>query len=303
MNITDHEGAAAASSTFEIEHARQRKLKAQKATELSRRTLHRDEIIENCILYHDEYIIVANKPSGVLCVPGVHDNDSLANVVFDRFGSESNRVDQMIVHRLDMHTSGLVVFARTEVALKHLHTAFRDRKVRKQYEALVCGTLISNFGDVNLPLQRDPNFAPFMRVATVASQEESDRIIAALEHQGYKKMLRKPPKESLTTFQVVGREIYGGQSCTRVRLVPVTGRTHQLRVHCAAIGHPIIADPAYGYMGEAASNGGFSEDVMDKIYPRRADIELQRLVDKQVQLDEKKLCLHAKLLCFSHPIT
>lgn len=223
LNMTDHEDTSP-SSMFEMEHARQRKLKAQKATELSRRRLSRDEIIQNCILYHDEYIVVANKPSGVLCVPGARDNDSLANVVYDYFGCETNRVDQMIVHRLDMHTSGLVVFARKEEALKNLHTAFRDRKVRKQYEALVCGSLVSNFGDVNLPLQRDPNSAPFMRVATAASQEESARIIAALEHEGYKKMLRKPPKESLTTFQVVGREAYGGQSCTRVRLVPVTGR-------------------------------------------------------------------------------
>jgi len=211
----------------EEEHAQQRILKKQKAEELTKRGISSDfseEIIERYILYKDEHIVVANKPSGVLCVPGVHDRKSLANVVFDKYGNDSNRVDRMIVHRLDMHTSGLVIFARSDDVQKRLHELFRDRKVRKQYEALVCGNLASNQGEINLPLQRDYEFPPFMRVSTPASEEYTARAAETLEHRGWKKMMRKAPKDSLTTFEVVGREKYAGNTCTRIMLTPVTGR-------------------------------------------------------------------------------
>lgn len=80
-------------------------------------------------------------------------------------------------------------------------------------------------------------------------------------------------------------------------------RTHQLRVHCAAIGHPIVADPAYGFMGEANSNGGFSEESMGDVIPNRASLETQRNIDKTVRKIDQMLCLHAKYLSFPHPVT
>ena len=80
-------------------------------------------------------------------------------------------------------------------------------------------------------------------------------------------------------------------------------RTHQLRVHCAAIGHPIVADPAYGYMGEANSNGGFSESSISSSFPSRASLESQRRIDEAARRREQMLCLHAKYLSLPHPVT
>jgi len=90
---------------------------------------------------------------------------------------------------------------------------------------------------------------------------------------------------------------------TRVKYTPITGRTHQLRVHSAAIGHPIVADPLYGIYGEAHSNGGFDEDVMAEIAPGRASISLQKDINKAIQEEGKCMCLHAKELSFAHPVT
>ena len=225
------DSAITKSNSFEEEHARQRKIKAQLAEDLCNGKLFDpNEILERCILYRDEHIIVANKPSGVLCVPGVHDREtSLASILFQHFGNDSNRVDRMIVHRLDMHTSGLVIFARTDEVQKTLHGLFRDRDsakgVRKKYEALICGSLTSNDGEINLPLHRDIEYPPFMRVATDESTLLMENSIDALDaHDGWKKKVSKAPKESLTLFEVIGRELYGNEPVTRVNLTPVTGR-------------------------------------------------------------------------------
>ena len=196
---------------------RNRKLRAE---ELSNGLLFdKDDILANRIIYKDEYIIVVNKPSGVLCVPGVRakEDSNLASLIFRTFGNDSNRVDRMIVHRLDMHTSGLVLFARTDDVQKTLHSLFRNKgdTIKKTYEALLCGGLTSYDGEIDLPLHRDVRYPPFMRVATKESIDDVDDFMqTSLDHEGWKKKIKKAPKESLTTFEVIGREYYGGEMCT-----------------------------------------------------------------------------------------
>ena len=255
------------------------------------------------VIHDDEHIVVTDKPSGVLCVPGVNRNPSLLTVVYETYGCESDAMDSMAVHRLDMDTSGVIVFAKTDVALKAMHEIFRERRVCKSYEALLCGHLPFDAGIIDLPLQRDHQHPPFMRVSTPKSEEAAAQAVQDLNDHGWKKLLMKRPKPSQTEFQVISRETYGGDlPVTRVKYTPITGRTHQLRVHSAAIGHPIVADPLYGIYGEAHSNGGFNEDVMPEIAPGRASISLQKDINEAVQEEGKCMCLHAKELSFAHPV-
>ena len=256
------------------------------------------------VIYDDEHIVVADKPSGVLCVPGVNKNPSLLTVVYDTYGCESNVMDSMICHRLDMDTSGLVVFAKTNAALKSMHEIFRERQVSKSYEALLCGHLPYDNGVIDLPLQRDHKHPPFMRVSTPQSEEAAAQAVKDLISHGWKKLVMKRPKQSQTEFQVLSREMYCGKyPVTRVKYAPITGRTHQLRVHSAAIGFPIVADPCYGLYGEAHANGGFAEDILSQVSPERASTELQKQINEAVQAEGKCMCLHAKELVFAHPVT
>lgn len=192
-----------------------------------------------------------------------------------------------------------------------LQKAFRERNVEKEYEALVCGHLSNDFdsGCIDLPLQRDHRFPPFMRVATPESEKEAQNVVKDLNHAGWKKIVKKNSKQSQTLFRVIGREYLRDEELmislpvTRLHLTPVTGRTHQLRVHCAAIGHPILADPAYGIMGEASPNGGLEEEFIDRRMPSRANIQLQLDLDKYTKKYSRTMCLHAKRLSLKHPVS
>ena len=246
------------------------------------------------IVFEDEHIVVVNKPSGVLTVPGKDDNPSLNKAVFDRFGSESGRMDKMVVHRLGMDTSGLVVFAKTDSALRAMNTLFRTRNVTRKYEALVCGHVTSESGDIEFPLMRDYEYPPYMRVST----DEHQRALIGLDAGEVGKKILDSPKESLTKYEVVSKEDLDGKDVTRISLTSVSGRTHQLNVHCAAIGHPIVGDSVYGYGGEAAANGGLGDaDLPDD----KASAELQQAIAEAVS--GKPMCVHAKLISFVHPIT
>jgi tRNA pseudouridine32 synthase/23S rRNA pseudouridine746 synthase len=167
------------------------------------------------ILYQDDCLLVLDKPSGLLSVPGrgADKQDCLihrAQAVFP---------DALIVHRLDMGTSGLMVLARGKAMERALSIAFQTRQVHKRYEALVAGKLSPVQGEVNLPLITDwPN-----RPKQMVSFE-----------------LGKP---SLTRYQVM--EYLPSLDATRVSLEPITGRSHQLRVHLQALGHPILGDELY----------------------------------------------------------
>lgn len=166
------------------------------------------------LIYQDEALLIADKPAGLLAVPGRGEDkqDCLSARVQSRFP------DALIVHRLDMATSGLLVFARGVEMQRRLSHLFRERLVYKRYVAVVCGVLRQESGTVDLPLICDwPN-----------------RPLQKVDHDS--------GKPSLTHYRLLG--VMDGNS--RVELEPVTGRSHQLRVHMAALGHPILGDSLYG---------------------------------------------------------
>merc|ERR1712127_138522 len=190
-------------------------------------------------------------------------------------------------------TSGLVVFARTDAALKGMNTLFRTRKVTRTYEALVCGSIEGTEGVINMPLMRDYEFPPFMRVST----DEHQQALVGLSAEDVGKKILENPKESLTKYEVVGTEEFSGNAVTRVALTSISGRTHQLNVHCAAFGHPIVGDKVYGINGEAAPNGGLEEGTSDS----RASAELQESIASAV--GDASMCVHAKTISFEHPVS
>lgn len=270
------------------------------------------------IVHNDPHIVVVNKPSGVLTVPGVNKNPNMLSLVHETLEAEIKveKIEHMIVHRLDMDTSGVVIFAKTRDAMSKLQALFRrDPKtagrVEKEYEAIVCGHVQPTnlqTAKIDLPLQRDHRFPPFMRVATPTSEKEAKEVVKGLNHAGWKKIVKKNAKPSQTLLEVIERdyvETAGAKEklpITRVKLTPVTGRTHQLRVHCAAIGHPILGDPTYGVLGEASQNGGFEDLLLDQVMPTKASTELQMKLDQWTKDNKQVMCLHARKLTLPHPI-
>jgi tRNA pseudouridine32 synthase/23S rRNA pseudouridine746 synthase len=168
------------------------------------------------LVFQDNSLLVAVKPAGLLAVPGRGEDkqDCLSARVQIEFP------DALIVHRLDMATSGLMVFARGEEMQRKLSRLFHDRKVSKRYQALVGYKLAQLAGEISLPLNSDwPN-----RPRQMVDHAEG--------------------KHSLTRYRVLGYD--AKTDVSRLELEPITGRTHQLRVHLAALGHPIVGDALYG---------------------------------------------------------
>ena len=177
--------------------------------------LHRMTLPQIELVYVDEAVVVADKPAGLLCVPGKGPDkaDCLATRVATHWP------DALVVHRLDMATSGLVVFGRGAALQRGLSIAFAERRVDKQYLALVAGLPAQDSGLIDLPLAADWPQRP---------RQQVDHALG---------------KASQTRWQVLARDEPAG--CSRLLLTPLTGRTHQLRVHLAAIGHPILGDKLY----------------------------------------------------------
>lgn len=167
-------------------------------------------------LYLDAYLLVVVKPAGLLAVPGrgADKQDSLSSRL------QAAYPDALIVHRLDMSTSGLMLFARGVTMQGKLSHLFREREVYKRYEARVAGRLVQHAGEIDLPLASDWPNRPKQRV---------DRL------EG---------KHALTRYRLLDYDAANDSSL--VSLEPVTGRTHQLRVHLAELGHPILGDALYG---------------------------------------------------------
>jgi len=191
------------------------------------------------VLFADDAIVVANKPSGLLSVPGLgpRNQDCLvARLQADHPGAR-------IVHRLDQHTSGVIVLAMHADAHRTLSRQFEDRLVEKRYVAIVHGVINQDEGAIDLPMRKDMT-------------RKSRHIID--HEQG---------KPALTHWRALERMT----DRTRIALFPKTGRSHQLRVHLHAIGHPILGDDLY------------------------APPEVVALAPR--------LMLHAEMLAFTHPVT
>jgi tRNA pseudouridine32 synthase / 23S rRNA pseudouridine746 synthase len=193
------------------------------------------------LVYVDESLIVVNKPPGLLAVPGRGPDkaDCLSLRVHQHYA------DALVVHRLDQATSGLMLMARGLAMQRSLSLMFETRKVHKSYVAVVHGLVARDEGHIDLPLAADWPARPKQKVDTALG------------------------KSALTNFRVLSRDMHN--HTTRLQLEPVTGRTHQLRVHLCAIGHPIVGDSLYG--SDADPNAA----------------------------QATRLCLHAQHLALHHP--
>lgn len=198
------------------------------------------------VVYEDEHLMVIDKPAGVVVHPGAGNaHGTLAQALGDRVAGGSDPDRRGIVHRLDRDTSGLLVVARSDAVYDRLQQMIRERAVARRYLALVEGRPSARAGTIDAPLGRD-------RSRRTAVSTTTDR-----------------PRVAVTHFETV--EALPGTTLLDVALD--TGRTHQIRAHMAAIGHPICGDPRYG--GRAAG--------------RRLDLSRQ--------------WLHANRLMFAHPVT
>lgn len=174
------------------------------------------------ILYEDHDIVVIDKPPGLVVHPAPgHGSGTLVNALLHHcpdLGAIGAEIRPGIVHRLDKDTSGILVVAKNAFALEHLAAQFKDRSVRKDYLALVHGEMAAESGTIRLPVGRHP----------VDRKRMSTRS--------------RKGREAQTDWRVARR--WGGLTLLELRLR--TGRTHQIRVHCAAIQRPIVGDPVYG---------------------------------------------------------
>ena len=198
------------------------------------------------IVYEDEDVLVINKPKGLVVHPAAgHQDDTLVNGLLYAMGGDLSGINGElrpgIVHRIDKDTSGLLAVAKNDLAHAVLASQLKDHTMARTYEAIVCGSFREDSGTVNAPIGRHPTDRKKMTVTARNS------------------------KEAVTHWEVVAR--YRGYTHVRCRLE--TGRTHQIRVHMAHIGHPILGDTVYGH--------------------------------KKPELGQDSQCLHAGLLCFRHP--
>jgi 23S rRNA pseudouridine1911/1915/1917 synthase len=179
------------------------------------------EAIPLDILFEDEHIIAVNKPVGLLTHPSnTEKSGALTNALAWHFWQTAGEpIRPGLVHRLDRNTSGVMVIAKTARAHRTLSKHFRERWVKKFYLALISGRLEKDSGEIDAPIGSDPKVWPHWRIIP--------------ESEG-----GKPAK---TIYRVKRRF----KSHTLVELEPLTGRTHQLRIHCDLIGHPIVGDPIY----------------------------------------------------------
>ena len=198
------------------------------------------------IVYEDEDVLVLNKPKGLVVHPAAgHQDDTLVNGLLHAMAGQLSGINGElrpgIVHRIDKDTSGLLAVAKNDFAHNMLASQLKDHTMARTYEAIVCGSFREDSGTVDAPIGRHP----------------SDRKRMCV--------IARNSKEAVTHWEVVRR--YRGYTHIRCRLE--TGRTHQIRVHMAHIGHPILGDTVYGH--------------------------------KKPELGQDSQCLHAGALCFRHP--
>lgn len=198
------------------------------------------------IVYEDEDVAVINKPKGLVVHPAAgHQDDTLVNGLLYAMGDSLSGINGElrpgIVHRIDKDTSGLLAIAKNDLAHTVLASQLKDHSMARTYEAIVCGSFREDSGTVDAPIGRYPTDRKKMCVT------------------------QRNSKPAVTHWEVVER--FRGYTHIRCRLE--TGRTHQIRVHMAYIGHPILGDTVYGH--------------------------------KKPELGQSSQCLHAGALCFRHP--
>ena len=198
------------------------------------------------IVYEDEDVLVINKPKGLVVHPAAgHQEDTLVNGLLYAMGDDLSGINGElrpgIVHRIDKDTSGLLAVAKNDLAHTMLASQLKDHSMARTYDAIVCGNLKEDSGTVDAPIGRHPTDRKKMCVT------------------------QRNSKPAITHWEVVTR--YKGYTHIRCKLE--TGRTHQIRVHMAYIGHPILGDTVYGH--------------------------------KKPEQGQSSQCLHAGALCFAHP--
>ena len=198
------------------------------------------------IVYEDEDVLVINKPKGLVVHPAAgHQEDTLVNGLLYAMGDDLSGINGElrpgIVHRIDKDTSGLLAVAKNDLAHTMLASQLKDHSMARTYDTIVCGSMKEDSGTVDAPIGRHPTDRKKMCVT------------------------QRNSKPAITHWEVVTR--YKGYTHIRCKLE--TGRTHQIRVHMAYIGHPILGDTVYGH--------------------------------KKPELGQSSQCLHAGALCFAHP--
>ena len=208
------------------------------------------------IMYEDDAVLVLNKPAGLVVHPAPgHWSGTLVNALLHHFAAPGGSLSTIggkerpgLVHRLDKETSGVMAIAKTDQAHRALAAQFKQHSITREYEALVWGTVKKSDGTIVLAIGRDV--------------KERKKFSARTDR----------PKDSATGYRVMERL---GKLATRVTLLPLTGRTHQIRVHLASLGHPVLGDPTYG----------------------------GRKVCELAGVSIPRVMLHARTLGFNHPVT
>lgn len=197
------------------------------------------------ILHQDAHLLIINKPSGLLSLSGKNPQnlDSVHYRLVQQFP------DCTLAHRLDFGTSGLMVVARNKAINAALCQQFSQRSVTKTYSALLCGHLREDDGVIDAPIAKDPARFPRMSISAANGKPARSR------------------------YQVMTRFYYDRLALTRVQLIPETGRTHQLRIHCELLGYPILGCDLYGGRERPGTE------------------------------QTPRLMLHASALSFVHPVT
>ena len=223
-------------------------------------------MIRATVIYRDDHIIALNKPPGLPVQGGSKQTrhvDGLAEAL--RFDAEDK---PRLVHRLDKDTSGVLIMARSRQVAKALTAAFRHRDTRKIYWAAVAGAPLPRMGTIRFGLVKAPGHG---------AQGEGEKMLCL-----HPDAVEGTPgaKHATSDYAVIEA---AGTRCAWVALVPVTGRTHQLRAHMAEIGHPIVGDGKYGGSGQENLGDGWGAQLGGAV--------------------SRKLHLHARSLTLTHPVT